>query len=145
MAERGRIYDSTKRFVLAELEDGYAIWDLNDPRDEPLATFPGTAEGFAEGESRFKDLKRIARGERDMLFRVLRWVVVVAIGLWMIAGLILQALFQSNFWEGPRGQGLIILRLEALQAAAFNVWLTAAVVLAMLWVERFWRDRPGKP
>jgi hypothetical protein len=134
-----KIYGSNRRYVLAELEERYVIWDLWDPGEEPSESFPLTEEGFDRANRRFTMLVRIDRGTRFPLLSGLRWTVLVGAAVWAAANAIYylfldQAEFeQSGFVDGVAKAGAI----------ANHVWIGALAILGAMWLERRLREPSG--
>ncbi|HEV8563789.1 MAG TPA: hypothetical protein VGR41_02630 [Actinomycetota bacterium] len=134
--EHGQIYGSSRRFVLAQLDENYVIWDLRDSGDEPAETYPATEDGFERANARFTMLVRQDRMRRLRLFAALRWTVLVGVIVWAVSNAIYYAFLDSAIFEQV---GFVDL-FRRSGAIAYHLWIGALAVLAALWLERRLRE-----
>ena len=139
--EHGKIYGSSQRYVLAELDDSYVIWDLRDPGDEPVETYPATEEGFERANERFKTLVRLDRRDRASLVIVLRWVVVVGVVVWAISGVIWRIDYYKTTEFPIGGFSGRIRYAQMMEGIAYDVWLGALAILVLTLVFDRLKDR----
>jgi hypothetical protein len=79
------VIDSGNRYVLGAGDDYYGIWDKQG-RKEAIHRFPGTDVGLTQAEERFWALTRADDKERDIWSTRLRWVLFIALGVWVLFG-----------------------------------------------------------
>jgi hypothetical protein len=138
--DRYDVVDSGHRYILGAGDDHYGIWDKQGSA-EPVHRFPGTDEGLALAEERFWALTRADDQERDVWSTRLRWVLFIALGVWVLFGGLYGLLGLSTEVVGYpvfTNDGIAEAYEIALtvQDLAFRVWLASAVAMAAMWLKR---------
>ncbi len=116
--EKFDVITSNRQFLLAEVEDGFEVWDRS-AMEEARGIFPATAEGFEDAEALFKRLNRERRRTSAYWFRVLLWVFFVA----LILSVPINALIGFTPWFGYGWVGSIQILFYGAFLGALLVWL----------------------
>ena len=131
---------TSRRYVLAEDADGYAIWERGGG-DDPLERFPETEEGFDAAERRFRELRRTPR--RTSWQMVVSVVIVAGLALWIVGGIGFGLLTTFSI-RSPLGISLpLLVDTAGFRLAAAGILALGAIVLLRL--ERRTRSEGDAP
>ncbi len=140
---RFETFDVNERFVVVRDDEGYGVWRLDDLEDGyPIERFPDTDVGFEEAATRWKELTRQDRRERNPWLPRIKWFVVASAVIWTVAaGVFAILLPQVNFSFGGRGLFQALSRwAQVAQLVAQPATLGGFAVYVVLWLESR-RDR----
>jgi len=132
---RFETFDANARFVVVRDDEGYGIWRLEELGDgEPIARFADDDDGYEAAASRWKELSAGAR--RDVWLGMLKWVVVVSAGVWVLSGALTSALlFEVSSLE-QRGLFQTLFRWgQIATSTAQPLTLGGFAVYVVLWLE----------
>ena len=122
---------STRRLVLLDASDEYRLIDRTVGED-PVETFPATAEGFDEAWDRFS---RLAKEDRlGAGYPWLWWAVAGGTALWVVAGVVTTAWLLRDFGRGDVSRVFEI--AAVLSDIGSKVALGGLVLLTALFLRR---------
>lgn len=132
----GEIVDESRHYVLAMTESGWSVWDRESSSEEPLARFPLSDEGFDLASDYFAKANRTARGRPHLGLGALRWIALVAGGVWVVSTAVVQVWFYllNDPFAGFDGSSSVLRWAQALSTMAYPVFLVAVGAYVLLWL-----------
>jgi hypothetical protein len=136
---RVQTFDANARFVVLLDDEGYGVWRIEELGEgDPIERFPGSDEGYERASARWLELTRIDRRERGPWLSWLKWVVVGAAAVWVVAaGIAGVLLFEINTFSAS-GDGLfdqLFKWSQIVSGVAQPLTLGGLALYVVLWFE----------
>jgi hypothetical protein len=132
---RFETFDANARFVVVRDDVGYGVWRLEELEDgDPVERFSDDERGYEAAASRWRELTAGAR--RDVWLGVLKWVVFVSAGVWVLSGALTGVLiFEVSSFE-QRGLFQTLFRWgQITNSTTQPLTLGGFALYVVLWLE----------
>ena len=122
-------FDRSRRYILAEYQDVYGVWEVGREFAPPLASFPADDDdGFELATDEFDRLTKADRRTRRHWITVLWWTTLISAPVWIVSSAARQ-LYLGYAYNGFGKVNILYAFITLVSVLSYGVLYSGALIL----------------